>query len=646
MKTIRIILLTLLSTVTLFASAQRKYLQEGDDFYKRRMYLEAIASYKLALQEDVVVKKFYMTQQIAKTYKRLFDYKNAAEWYGKLMEFKDDNTAENMFEYAEILMNLEQYDKAAEIFKAYCIKSGKPDLAGKYAALCKWPKDNAGMSKSYNTYRTNIETGGRSMGVAIYNNGIIYALPQNQDYAVKTTYYDLAFASAADSINFGTSVVLPGETNRSFYEGTPFLSADGKFLYFTSNATETEKFVEGKKKKAGISSSGMNVLHIYRAEKVNDSWKHITELNVNSEEYNCAFPSLSADGKTLYFSSDMPGGFGGFDLYMSTLTNDGKWSAPKNLGTTVNTDRDEFYPYVYGDKFYFSSRGLPGFGGADIYEADLKEGIPGNARNMGKPFNSPKDDFSFIMSTTGKAGYFSSNRDGETGYDHIYYFKKKFVPDTLRGLVKDKITDKPVEGVKVELLLIAEDGSESVVNSLMTPKNGKWEFLIDPEKNYRVRYTLNGYETEERTVSSINKVGELDRNEEKKKLSPVYMKPIVKKDNIVRIDNIYFDFDKASIQPESYPILDNIVKFLQENPEARIELSAHTDAVGNDAYNLGLSKKRAQSCFDYLVSKGISPSRLVPVGYGETRLLNKCKKKDDCPEEQHAINRRVEVKFL
>ncbi|HRE95231.1 MAG TPA: hypothetical protein PK637_00605, partial [Flavobacteriales bacterium] len=181
MKTIRIILPTLLSTVTLFASAQRKYLQEGDDFYKRRMYLEAIASYKLALQEDVVVKKFYMTQQIAKTYKRLFDYKNAAEWYGKLMEFKDDNTAENMFEYAEILMNLEQYDKAAEIFKAYCIKSGKPDLAGKYAALCKWPKDNAGMSKSFNTYRTNIETGGRSMGVAIYNNGIIYALPQNQD---------------------------------------------------------------------------------------------------------------------------------------------------------------------------------------------------------------------------------------------------------------------------------------------------------------------------------------------------------------------------------------------------------------------------------------------------------------------------------
>ena len=124
------------------------------------------------------------------------------------------------------------------------------------------------------------------------------------------------------------------------------------------------------------------------------------------------------------------------------------------------------------------------------------------------------------------------------------------------------------------------------------------------------------------------------------------MTPIVKKNNVVRIDNIYFDFDKASIKSESYPILDNIASFLKDNPAARIELSAHTDAVGNDNYNLQLSKKRAQSCYDYLVSKGIETSRLVPVGYGEKKLLNTCKKKDDCPEEQHAINRRVEVKFL
>lgn len=646
MKSLRIVLLIALSSITLFASAQRKYLEEGDDFYKRRMYLEAIASYKMALQENVVVKKFYMTQQIAKTYKRLFDYKNAAEWYGKLMEFKNENSAENMFEYAEILMNLEQYDKAAEIFKAYCEKSGRPELSNKYAALCKWPKDNGSLKKDYITYKTNIETGGRSMGHCLYNNGLIYALPQNQDFQVKTTYYDLAYAQAADSINFGAPLVLPGETNRSFYEGTPFLSSDGKKLFFTSNATETVKYNTKKAGKSGISTSGLNVLHMYEAENINGSWVNVKELSLNSNEYSCAFPSLSSDGNTLYFASDMPGGFGGFDLYSSTKTNDGNWSQPKNLGTSVNTDRDEFYPIVCDGKLYFSSRGLPGFGGSDIYVAELKNGIPSNANNMGKPFNSSKDDFAFSIHPGAKDGYFSSNRDGETGYDHIYYFKKRFVPDTLRGVVMDKITDKPVTGVKVELLLVATDGSESVVNSVITGKDGKWEFLIDPEKKYRVRYTLDGYETENRTVSDIQSVGELQRNEEKKKLSPVYMKPIVKKDNVVRIDNIYFDFDKASIQPSSFPILDNIVKFLQENPEARIELSAHTDAVGNDAYNLTLSKKRAQSCFDYLVSKGISPNRLVPVGYGEKKLLNNCRKKDDCPEEQHAINRRVEVKFL
>lgn len=635
-----------MSLVTSFVQAQRKYLDEGDEFYRRRLYREAIASYKMALQENVVVKKFYMTQQIAKTYKRLFDYKNAAEWYEKLMGFTEENTAENIFEYAEILMCLEDYDKASKIYQAYCDKAGKPELKGKYIELCEWPKQNAELKKKYTIYKTNIETGGKSMGLFPHQSGLIYALPQDQEFEVKTTYYDLCFASSRDSVSFGAPALLPGKTNRSFYEGTPFVTSDGKYLLFTSNATEIEKYNTKKANKAGLSKSGNNALHIYMAENLNGSWENVIELPINSPEYSCAFPFLTADNNTLYFASDMPGGYGGFDLYACTKTNTGNWSAPKNLGPIVNTDRDEFYPFVAEEKLYFSSRGLPGYGGSDIYVATLKNGNPEKVENMGKPFNSSKDDFSFFIFPGAKDGYFSSNREGESGYDHIYYFKKTFIADTLRGIVKDKITDKPVDGVKVELLLVASDGTETVVNAMTTAKDGKWEFLVDPEKNYKVRYTLNGYETENRNVSGINQVGEVKRNEEKSKLSPVYMKPIVKKDNIVRIDNIYFDFDKATIKPESFPILDNIVKFLQENPQARIELSAHTDAMGKDDYNLQLSKKRAQSCYEYLVSKGIEASRLVPVGYGEKKLLNKCLKKEDCPEEQHAINRRVEVKFL
>ncbi|MFZ5551910.1 MAG: OmpA family protein [Bacteroidota bacterium] len=646
MKTKYIFWLLISLLVSNISYGQRKHLEEGDEYYRQKLYREAIASYKLALEESVVVKKFYMTQQVAKTYKRLFDYKNAAEWYARLMEFKEENTAENIYEYAEILMSLEQYSKAAEIFKAYCDKAGKTQLYSKYEQMCKWPDNNKNKVAKYNTFKTNIETGGRSMGVCLYQSGLIFASPQSQDFSTKTIFYDLVSASSRDSITFGAPVVLSGKTNRSYYEGTPSVSADGKWLFFTSNASETEKYKPKQANKEGLSKSGMNVLKVYRAELVGTSWENVQELTFNSNEYSCAFPFISPDGNTIYFASDMPGGFGGFDIYSSTKNADNTWGTPKNLGSAVNTDRDEIYPFVQGEKLYFSSRGLPGYGGLDIFSATYKNGTASNIENAGKPWNSPKDDFSFVITPGGKDGYFSSNREGDNGYDYIYYFKKKYVPDTIRGVVLDKITNKTVKDVKVELFLVADDGTETSVNHMLTKQDGKWEFLIDPEKKYKVVYTLENYETEKRTVSSVNEVGDLKRNEEKSKLSPVYMSPIVKKDNVVRIDNIYFDFDKASIKPESFGILDNIVAFLKENPAARIELSAHTDAVGKDAYNLNLSKKRAQSCFDYLVSKGIDKSRLVPVGYGEKKLLNNCKKQIDCPDEQHAVNRRVEVKFL
>jgi len=626
--------------------AQRKHLEEGDEFYRQKLYREAITSYKAALEENVVVKKFYMTQQVAKTYKRLFDYKNAAEWYAKLMEFKEENTAENIYEYAEVLMALEQYSKAAEIFKAYCDKSGKTQMYSKYELMTKWPVANAKLEKKFNTFKTNIETGGRSMGICLYQNGLLYASPQSQDFASKTIFYDLVAASSRDSVTFGVPVVLSGKTNRSYYEGTPSVSADGKWLFFTSNASETDKYKPKQANKEGLSKSGMNVLKVYRAELAGTSWENIQELSFNSNEYSCAFPFISADGNTIYFASDMPGGFGGFDIYSSTKNSDNTWATPKNLGSSVNTDRDEIYPFVQSDKLYFSSRGLPGFGGLDIFSADFKNGSASNVTNVGKPWNSSKDDFSFVITASGKDGYFSSNREGDNGYDYIYYFKKKYIPDTIRGVVIDRITNKTVKDVKVELFLVADDGTETSVNHMLTKQDGKWEFLIDPEKKYRVVYSLENYDTEKRIVSSVNEVGDIKRNEEKAKLSPVYMSPIVKKDNVVRIDNIYFDFDKATIKSESNGVLNNIATFLKDNPAARIELSAHTDAVGNDAYNLNLSKKRAQSCFNYLVTQGIEKSRLVPIGYGEKKLLNNCKKQIDCPDDQHAINRRVEVKFL
>jgi outer membrane protein OmpA-like peptidoglycan-associated protein len=641
----------LIVAILSFASnviAQRENLEEGDEFFRRKMYTEAIESYKKALSEDVVVNKFYMTQQVAKTYKHLLDYKNAAEWYEKLMVFKDENSAENFKEYADLLMVLEKYDDAQKVYTQYAEKVQRPELVSYYEKKCKWPSQNQNLSHKYDLVKTNIETGGKSLGISYYNDGLLFATPQAAPENGKTMYYDLAFCKRSDSASFGLAEKLKGTVNKDFYEAAPCVSPDGKFLYYTANASVKTSYKLNSKKETNFGSKGLNVLKVFVAENVNGEWINEKELPFNGLDHSCAFPFLSSDGKTIYFASDMNGSKGGFDIYISTQDATGSWSTAKNL-SELNTIEDEFYPYVSGENIYFSSRGLPGFGGADIFKASIKNGVAGKPENMGKPFNSSKDDFTFILDPNGKEGFFSSNREGTSGLDLIYFFNKPIIWDTLHGRVIDAITSKAVAGAKVELFQITDKGDTILLNTKMTEKDGYWEFKVHPERTYFVKVTMPGYTEFAIAIppsNSNNSEDQKHRRDVEAMLDPLMFQPEVKKDNVVRIDNIYFDFDKATLKGESLPILDNLHKFLTSNPQARIELSAHTDGVGKDSYNLKLSQSRAQSCYDYLVSKGIESSRLVAKGYGETKLLNNCKLLKDCPEEQHAINRRVEVKFL
>lgn len=647
MKKIILVVSALVFASTLFA--QRENLEEGDEFFRRKMYTEAIESYKKALSEDVVVNKFYMTQQVAKTYKHLLDYQNAAEWYEKLMVFKTENTPENYKEYGDLLMVLEKYDQALVAYTEYAGKVQRPELVSYYEKKCKWPSQNQNLVHKFDLVKTNIETGGKSLGISYYNEGLLFSTPQSAPENGKTMYYDLAYCKRSDSASFGAAEKLTGTVNKDFYEAAPCVSPDGKYLYYTANASTKTSYKLNSKKETNFGAKGLNVLKIYVAENVNGTWTNEKELPFNGLDHSCAFPFITSDGKTMYFASDMNGSKGGFDIYSSTQDASGTWSAAKNL-SELNTIEDEFYPFVQGENIYFASRGLPGFGGADIFKASMKNGAVGKPENMGKPFNSSKDDFTFIMDVNGKEGFFSSNREGNNGLDQIYFFRKPIIWDTLHGTVIDAITSKAVAGAKVELFQIDDKTGDTIlVNTKMTEKDGYWEFKVHPERTYYVKVTMPGYTEFAVAVPPSNSNKSEDqqhRRDVEAMLDPLMFQPEVKKDNVVRIDNIYFDFDKATLKPESLPILDNLHKFLTSNPQARIELSAHTDGVGKDSYNLKLSQSRAQSCYDYLVGKGIDASRLIAKGYGETKLLNNCKLLKDCPEEQHAINRRVEVKFL
>ncbi len=734
------------------ANGQREHLQKADNFYQTKQYHEAIAEYKLALSEDFVVNKFYVSQQIAKTYMHLFDYENAAVAYENLMQLEADNTADNIYEYGQILRNLEKYDEAAEIFKKYVEKSGKTDLLPLLQMQCEWPKEYINdQTYQFELAKTNIQTGGRSFGVSFSENGLIISSPQKQDFDIHTVYYDLAKVTTKDSVNFDEPQMISNAINHLYYEGTPSISSDGKALYYTANASVAKKIKNKKKKDDHLREDGLNVLKVFVAHKVDNEWTHPVELNINSDQYNTAFPHITEDGKHLFFASDRPGSMGAMDIYVSNRINDSTWTEPKNLGPDVNSFENDMYPFLVKDKLYFSSKGHEGFGGSDIYSVDYTNEVPSNRKNLGASLNSSKDDFGFVISNN--RGYVSSNRDGVHGYDHIYYLKNLnglnlLVMDTLRGEVIDEETKEPVKDVLVQLYEEQEDGTYALVESQTTGDDGKWEFIVRPDKKYKVTFTHPDYETHEAIIpvndgnspsnrekilaelnplkfkkknkekdrlygEIINKItneaipdvrvelyekkengelvlvdhmitkddgkwefwvdkdkeyqvkfikpqfdekvvdipvndGKIPSNREKilAKLNPFALNPEAKKDNVITINNLYFDFNQVSVQTKSMPILKNLLNYLKDNPDAKIELGAHTDAVGPDDYNMALSQKRANYCKNYLVNNGISKSRIKAQGYGETKILNGCINWNDCSEKENEVNRRVEVKFL
>ena len=621
-------------------------MKAGDENFRLYKYNEALDHY-LAAYKAMKTPTFYVTQQIAYSYRVLYDYKNALAWYAKLYEYKTDNSPENLKEYAQLLKNAEQYDRAVEVYKEYAARSGGNEMLVEYfASTCVWAKQHKEEAPKYGIYPTNIAKGKLHLGMAFYNSGMMLSIPKSSGADEKTVYYNLGYVKANDTVNFTKPEELQGDIHSAYYEAGPALTPDGKVLYYTRNSTDASTYKPKKAAKYNIDKNGSSNLQLFSSRNVNGVWSKGRPLNVSSLEYNCVFASVSRDGKTLYFCSNMPGGFGGYDIYKADIMNDTMVGKPVNLGAEINTIEDDLYPYATKEHFYYSSRGKNGFGGLDLQKAQIINGAVVNPKNMGVPFNSSKDDFSVLFKENGKEGYFVSNREGEHGGDIVWYFNKLRIWDTLKGRVIDRITAHAIEGAMVSLYEVDAKGNRVHVKDTLTNKSGNWLFITDPEKAYYVSFKLNNYDTKEYYIPEKDLAVKPSRRDVLTMLNPMNLYPTVKKDNVVKIDNIYFDFDKATIRSESYEVLDNLVNFLKENPAAHIELSAHTDAAGNDKYNLKLSDGRARSCFEYLVSKGIDPARMIPKGYGETRLLNHCKDAKKCSDAENQLNRRVEVKFL
>ncbi len=622
--------------------AQKAHVKKGDEFFRKRLYLEAIAEYEIALEQKIVFDKFKMTKRIAQTHKMLFDYEKANEWYAKLVAFKDEDEPVHLFDHALILCNLEKYEEAKKSFEDYFKLIEKPEKIKTYTEICDWAIKNKDKTANVAVAMSNLETGGRSIGLDFYDKGLVYSKPQNNDFISKTVYYDLATTNRLDTAKFDSSKVLPGNLNHMFYEGTPSFNKSETELYYTGNASEVTKYRDRKVKKKGIplSSTGLNILHIYHSKKVNGKWINGKALSINNKEYDCVFPYINDKEDRLYFVSNMPGGYGGFDLYYADKVSDTTWSDPVNLGANINSELDEMYPYIDEDTLYYSSKGKKGFGGADIYKSYFNGKLFGEAKNLGKPYNSSKDDFSFIINNEDRRGYFSSNREGVNGYDRIYEFNIAEDPDTIRGIALNKITENPISGIKVRLHRVNEKGVPEFLKEYITNADGKVELILEKHLEFFVTFDHPGFDSQTFEIPAE------DRADVVAKFGLILFMPIPKKDDVIKIDNIYFDYNKSTIKEESFEVLDVIVEYLKKNSTIRVELSAHTDSRGSDSYNLRLSSKRAASAVGHLIEKGIDKSRLIPKGYGEKKLVNKCANKVECTEEEHQENRRVELKVL
>ena len=601
--------------------------KKADALFNKFAFIEAAETYKELIENDY--NRDYATRKLADCYFLLRDPEKAATYYARVVE-QESTPPEYYYNYALVLRALGRYDEAMTWAKTYKKMGGEGRL---YRDL-KRDETSENLFENGVQYEINpVSFNSSYSDFGAYEfKGELYFVSSRPHTGQSEKIYkwnEQPFLDIFKRDARGISTPLKEGINSKYHEGPLAITPDGKYMYFSRN--------NYKDKKIGKDNKGVNHLKIYRAEWVEDSWKRITDLSINGKDYSVSHPALSADGKTLYFASDMPNGFGKSDLYKAEIRADGSFGEIKNLGEKVNTSEDELFPFINGEnKLFFSSDGHGGYGMLDIFATVTgADGAVNQVVNLGEPVNSNMDDFSFYMADNGFEGYFSSNRGADPFNDDIYYFEK-IPPLMLRGLVKDSINHKPIANAKLSLK--DKDGVE--IAYLETDSNGRYEINIDREKSYRISAAHPKYqEAAEKlfdTYDLSNRATEVIVN--------FQLVPVRDISVLANLNTIHFDFDKYDIRPDAAKELDKIVNLLtNEYPDMVMKIEAHTDSRGSFTYNDRLSIDRANATAEYLISKGLEKERIIASrGFGEKKLTNGCADGVNCEEVQHEANRRTE----
>jgi peptidoglycan-associated lipoprotein len=644
MKSALLFLILLVIFASPDLSGQKRKADRAYDFFNAGEYYLAIDHFKdtYSKSKDKNVKAD-MVYMVAECYRLMNDPKNAEIWYKKAVK-TSYSKPEAQYWYAESLKKNGKYQPAADEFKRYKQLVPADPRADQEIRSCELSAEWLRNPESYKVdelKEVNSKDADFSPAYARDDFGVIYFTSSRDDAAGNKTHgatgqnFTDIFESRIDKKGKWSMPVTVQVLNSEFEEGTPDFSSDYREIFFT-------RCEAGKREKKGCI--------IMQAERKGDSWTDPKNLEIMPDSIVAAHPAITPDGLTLYFVSDVKGGFGGKDIWFVTREkSNAKWSKPLNAGPDINTSGDELFPYVRKDgSLYFASDGHIGMGGLDIFRAKSQPDGSWLIQNMKSPINSFADDFGIVFQDEIEAGLFSSTRKGK-GNDEIYSFELPPLKFNVTGLVKDEKTGLAIQSSIVQL--IASDG---------TGAGGDFKFLLKPAVDYIFLASKKGY------LKGNEKVTTKGQEKSHDFMVTILLTAI---DKPIELPNIFYDFGKWDLRPESMVSLDKLVETLNYNDNITIELMSHTDSRDTEEYNLTLSQKRAQSVVDYLISKGIGLDRLTAKGYGESspKVVDKdintqfpflklgttlseqyinSLANDEQKEIAHQINRRTEFKVL
>jgi outer membrane protein OmpA-like peptidoglycan-associated protein/tetratricopeptide (TPR) repeat protein len=608
-------------------------------------YTTAITVLKKVVDKNDPRTKDQAIRLLAECYRKKNDFSEAKTWYGKIMDGGHPDSA-TCFYYAMALRSLGEYENARRFFLKYDSIVQKDQRGKIYAGFCDsvriWNEKNP----EYDAINiSKLNSAASEFGPVFLGNKVCYTSDRYMENKKRPVYgwtgnnylriFYADLSSPVSDEDYGDPYIDKAGLNSKFHNGPASFDSSGTVVYFTRTLK-----AKGERDPFNIRE---DLLKIYSSTFADGKWTRPQSFQYNSNEHSIGHPAISRDGNTLYFVSNMPGGYGGTDIYMCQMI-DGKWSKPQNLGPKINTFGNEMFPYLTPKgEIYFSSDGLPGYGSLDIFVTKKENGEWSAPVNLGRSINTSYDDFANVpfKNAETKTGVFSSNRPGGQGEDDLYLYKEappkpKVQPQYLvSGCVKEKETNQRIPWATV-FLYNKSDGKVLVVKA---DGSGCFRTPVALGTNYLAKAMQKGYSSDCESFFFDLKETQTDlsipRDLLLEKLTPTDIK----------LGNIYYDFDKSVIRPDAIETMDSLVMIMKEY-NITVELGSHADCRGTDMYNQKLSERRAESARQYLISHGIDPSRIKTQGYGEQRPVNKCVDGIQCTETQYQANRRTEFKLI